>query len=118
MEQVGHDPLTIHSSVHTKVDNPTSSVTVNDATTNFKIYTLQWFVNKIEMYVGDDNNPFQTRILVWNKQGDWTTWPFDQPFFVLLNVAVGGTWGGAEGIDESIFPRQMEIDWVYYYQWQ
>ncbi len=66
--------------------------------------------------------------------------PFDQPFFVLLNIAVGGSWwvdfvimigekkdnvfflfmfrGGAQGLDENIFPRRMEIDWVYYYQWR
>lgn len=71
--------------------------------------------------------------------------PFDKPFFVLLNIAVGGSWwaksthldayletkthwirlvfvsscrGGSQGIDESIFPRRMEIDWVYFYQWQ
>jgi len=80
MEQVGYDPLRIHSTVHTKANNhmlnnePTNSVIVNDATQNFKIYTLDWNVDKIEMFVGDEANPFQTRILVWNKSGDWTTW--------------------------------------------
>jgi hypothetical protein len=80
MEQVGYDPLRIHSTVHTKAYNymlnnqPTNAVTVNDATTNFKIYTLDWNVDKLEMFVGDESNPFQTRILIWNKQGDWTAW--------------------------------------------
>ncbi|CAF3483169.1 unnamed protein product [Rotaria sp. Silwood1] len=106
MEQVGYDPLRIHSTVHTKANNhmlnnhPSNSVIVGDATTNFKIYTLDWNVDKIEMFVGDEGNPFHTRIFVWNKHGDWTTW------------------GGAQGLDENIFPRRMEIDWVYYYQWR
>ncbi|CAF4868793.1 unnamed protein product, partial [Rotaria magnacalcarata] len=43
------------------------------------------------MFVGSEANPFQTRIFIWNKHGDWTTWPFDKPFFVLLNIAVGGS---------------------------
>jgi len=43
-------------------------------------------------------------------------WPFDQPGFFILNVAVGGTWGGAQGVDNSIFPQSMEIDYVRVYQ--
>ncbi|CAF3980853.1 unnamed protein product [Rotaria sp. Silwood2] len=98
MEQVGYDPLSIVSTVHTQAYNhmkgnqPTNSITVKDAVSNFKIYTLDWNVNKIEMFVGDDANPFANSILVWNKQGDWTQWPFDKPFFVLINIAVGGSW--------------------------
>ncbi|CAF3713438.1 unnamed protein product [Rotaria sp. Silwood1] len=75
-----------------KGNQPTNSIIVNDAVTNFKIYTLDWNVDKIEMFVGDDANPFANRILVWNKQGDWTQWPFDKPFFILINIAVGGSW--------------------------
>lgn len=82
----------------------------------FKIYTLEWEPDKMQMFVGDDRNAFQTRVFIWNKQGDWKKWPFDKPFFVLMNVAVGGNWGGSRGIDDSIFPRRMEIDWVRYYQ--
>ncbi|CAF0758234.1 unnamed protein product [Didymodactylos carnosus] len=124
MEQVGFDPNRIVSSVHTKANNhmlnsqPTNGVQVSDATTNFKIYTLDWNVNKLEMFVGDEGNPLGQRILVWDKQNDWTKWPFDKPFFALLNIAVGGSWGGAKGIDEGIFPARMEIDWVHYYQWR
>jgi len=123
MEQVGYDPLRINSAVHTKAYNhligtqPTNSVIVSDAVVDFKIYTLEWAQNRVEMFVGNEANPFQTRILVWDKQGDWTQWPFDKPFFVLLNIAVGGNWGGSQGIDDGIFPRRMEIDWVYFYQW-
>jgi hypothetical protein len=80
MEQVGYDPLRIHSTVHTKAYNhmlhnqPTNSIIVDGVTQNFKIYTLDWNVDKIEMFVGDEANPFQTRIFIWNKFGDWTSW--------------------------------------------
>jgi licheninase len=80
MEQVGYDPLRIHSTVHTQANNhmknthPSNSIIVNDAISNFKIYTLDWNVDKIEMFVGDDNNPLANRIFIWNKQGDWTKW--------------------------------------------
>jgi hypothetical protein len=55
-------------------NHPTNSVIVNDAVSNFKIYTLEWSVDKLEMFVGNEDNPFETRIFVWNKHGDWTTW--------------------------------------------
>ncbi|UJR17320.1 hypothetical protein I4U23_004215 [Adineta vaga] len=122
MEQVGFDETSIVSSIHTKAHNhaintqKTKSVTVNDAVSHFKIYTLDWDVDKIETYVGDDANPLADRIFTYKNEGDWTKWPFDKPFFIVMNIAVGGNWGGAKGIDDSIFPRRMEIDWVRFYQ--
>ncbi len=81
MEQVGYDPYSIHSTVHTlaynymKNNQPTNTVvTVSNAITSFNIYTLQWDVDKIEMFVGSAANPIQTKILTWNKKGDWTAW--------------------------------------------
>ena len=80
MEQVGYDPYRIHSTVHTKGNNhmlgnhPSNSVIVNDSTSNFKIYTLDWNIDKIEMFVGEKVNSLDTRIFVWEKHGDWTTW--------------------------------------------
>ena len=80
MEQVGYDPEHIVSSIHTQAYNhvkgnqPTNSVIVNDSVTTFNIYTLRWEVNRIEMFVGDDANLFATRILVWDKTGNWTQW--------------------------------------------
>ncbi|CAF1432773.1 unnamed protein product [Adineta ricciae] len=125
MEQVGYDPNKIVSSVHTaeynhmKNTQPTHGVDVPDACSNFKIYTLNWTSDQLEMFVGDDNQPFEQRILVWDKgnQG-WERWPFDNDFFIILNIAIGGTWqkGGQHGIDESVFPKRMEIEWVRFYK--
>ena len=48
--------------------------------------------------------------------GGRAAWPFDRPFHLILNVAVGGDWGGAEGIDDAALPQRMEIDWVRVWQ--
>ena len=79
MEQVGYDPYSVHSTVHTQAYNfmkhnqPTNDVRVDNDITDFNVYTLDWGVDKIEMFVGSDSNPLNTRILVWEKQGrDWT----------------------------------------------
>jgi hypothetical protein len=80
MEQVGYDPLRIVSAIHTQAHNhvqkteKTNSITVNDAVTNFKIYTLDWNENKIETFVGDEANPLANRIFTYNKEGDWRKW--------------------------------------------
>ena len=80
MEQVGYDPLRIVSSVHTKLYNhingntPSNGVIVNNAVTDFNVYTLEWGANRLEMFVGNETDAFRTRILVWDKQGDWTSW--------------------------------------------
>jgi hypothetical protein len=80
MEQVGFDPLRIHSSIHTKAHNhqnknhPTNHRIVNDAVNNFKINTLDWQEHSMSMFVGDDSNSRKTEILIWRKQGDWTMW--------------------------------------------
>ncbi len=43
-------------------------------------------------------------------------WPFDKRFHLILNLAFGGDWGGAKGIDNSIFPVKMEVDYVRVYK--
>ncbi|CAM4830302.1 unnamed protein product [Rotaria magnacalcarata] len=105
MEQVGFDPNRIVSSVHTAAFNhmknsqPTNGVQVHDACNDFKIYTLDWTSDKLEMFVGDDNNPFFQRVLTWERKGqNWEGW------------------GGQKGIDEGIFPKTMEIEWIRFYQ--
>jgi beta-glucanase (GH16 family) len=47
---------------------------------------------------------------------DYMGWPFDQKFHLIMNIAVGGGWGGQQGVDESIWPQKMEIDYVRVYQ--
>ena len=50
-----------------------------------------------------------------NEHSGYDAWPFDNKMHLLLNIAVGGNWGGQKGVDENIWPQKMEIDYVRVY---
>jgi len=50
-----------------------------------------------------------------NEGGGFRVWPFDKGFHWLINIAVGGNWGGQQGVDEAAFPASMEVDYVRVY---
>ena len=117
MENVGYLPDSVYGSVHTGAfnhaigTNKTGGVKRNDLSTAFHIYAVEWTADKIQFFVDDEMyHQFEN-----NKKG-WDAWPFDQFFHLVLNIAVGGNWGGKFGVDESIFPQRMEIDYVRVYQ--
>ncbi len=117
MEHVGFDQGVVHASVHTKAyhhsigTQKTARISVTDASEAFHVYTLDWEAGRIRVLV--DDRPF----FQFDKEaGGRTVWPFDGPFHLLLNVAVGGNWGGQKGIDESTLPYRMEVDYVRVYQ--
>ena len=119
MEHVGFEPNVIHGTAHTEVYNwwngippPGGSIYVNGATSSFHDYTLEWDENYLKWYV-DDVHYFT---YANDQEGNHATWPFDQHFHLLLNIAIGGTWGGQQGIDNSIFPVRLEVDYVRVYQ--
>jgi licheninase len=118
MEHVGYDEGVIHGTIHTEAFNHIegtdrgSSITVPSATSDFHEYAMEWTPNEIRVSVdGERYFTFQNR-----EQYGWEEWPFDQKFHLLMNIAVGGTWGGAEGIDDSAFPERMVIDYVRIYK--
>lgn len=117
MEHVGYDPGVVHASTHSQKNQwrnnnqRTAKIAVPDAGETFHTYVLEWDEEEIRMYV-DDRQNFASR----KAGGDWTSWPFYRPFHLVLNVAVGGDWGGAKGVDETIWPRRMEVDYVRVYQ--
>lgn len=117
MEHVGFDPGVIHGTVHTKAYNHSlgtqkgSSMTVSDAMDTMHVYAIEWSADRIDFTI-DGTWYFAFD----NEHTDYTAWPFDQRFHFVLNIAVGGSWGGAQGIDDSIFPQQLRIDWVRVYQ--
>ncbi|CAF3553714.1 unnamed protein product [Adineta steineri] len=115
MAHLGHDWTTVTAGIATKSNNQQwNAVEVSNATIEYMIYTLQWEPDKMEMFVGsNEKQALLTRIFVWEKSNtDWTQWPFDKPFRIHMNLAIGGTAGGKHGIDEGAFPQRMEIDWV------
>lgn len=122
MEHVGFDPDVVHASIHTKAYNHSigtqrsSKLTVAGARSEFHVYRVEWTESAITAYIDDDLYfVFQNERLTTPNAG-FEEWPFDRPFHLLLNIAVGGTWGGLEGVDDSIFPQQMEVDYVRVYE--
>lgn len=116
MEHVGYDPTHIFGTAHTQAYNGKigtqkgSSATGNDWETAFHVYAIEWSPSKVDFLVDD------IKYYTFNNEGTWEKWPFDKRFHFILNVAVGGSWGGAQGVDPLIFPRRMEIDYVRVYQ--
>ena len=119
MEHVGFNPGMIHCSIHSKafnhIDNTqkTATLLVPDAETAFHDYELRWTPDWIETRIDD-----QPVLLFENPHQSWPEWPFDRPQHLLLNVAVGGGWGGQKGIDDSIWPQSMEVDYVRVYDYK
>ncbi len=114
MEHVGFEPNTTHGSAHNQTNYAGTALTASfpvDCETNFHTYAVEWFEDRVDYFV-DDVKYFT----VYNAYTGWQAWPYDKPFYLILNVAVGGTWGGQQGIDNSAFPMKMEVDYVRVYQ--
>jgi len=122
MEHVGFDPDVVHASVHTKAyhhsigTQKTARMTVPTARTAFNTYAVEWDPHEIRAFInGRQYFTFKNERLT-SPSADYRQWPFDKPFHLLLNVAVGGFWGGMRGVDESIWPQRMEVEFVRVWQ--
>ena len=117
MENVGFEPLRIHASVHTAAyhhvigTHKTASVTVESPSESFHVYAMEWAADRVEAFV-DGQRYFTFR----NEGTGSRTWPFDKPQYLLLNLAIGGTWGGQKGIDDGRFPHRLLVDFVRIYR--
>lgn len=117
MENVGYDPDVIHANIHTaaynhvKKTNKGNRFTVVKPFNSFHVYAVEWTPERMDFFV-DDAKYFSFA----NEKTGVDAWPFDQPFYLILNVAIGGGWGGSKGLDESIFPQRMEVDYVRVYE--
>ena len=113
MEHVGFNQNVVHATVHTDRYNHLSgsgrgsSKTIEDASQAFHDYAAEWSPQKIEFSI--DGVVF---FRYFNDEMGWSTWPFDRPFHLIMNIAIGGSWGGQQGVDDSIFPQQLSIDFV------
>ena len=118
MEHVGYDPGVIHGTIHTESYNhgkgtqKEGKITVADAMDAFHVYAIDWSKDKMDFLV--DGKLYHTVIRAASE--DFKGWPFDQRFHLIMNIAVGGNWGGKEGIDDSIWPQRMEVDYIRVYQ--
>lgn len=118
MEHVGFDQGIVHSTIHTETYNHMKNtqvgkqISVSNCSESFHVYALEWKETQLDFFI--DNRLVQT---IAKKQADtFKEWPFDQSFHLIMNLAVGGNWGGKQGVDASIWPQRMEIDYVRVYQ--
>lgn len=113
MEHVGFDQNMVHVTVHTEAYNHGintqrgKSKVVPTASTDFHLYRIDWTPNVISGYI-DDEHMFE----FINEGPRSAVWPFDKKFHLLLNIAFGGNWGGAKGVDPAALPQKMEVDYV------
>ena len=113
MEQLGKDPNTIYGTVHDTSNQAHngdgSSTTVANACGSFHNYELTWTADQMQIAV--DGVVYDTYV---NAHTGSDQWPFDQPQYMILNLALGGSWAGP--VDDSALPQSLVIDYVRVYQ--
>lgn len=130
MEHVGYDPNTFHCALHTANKNGMNGQNFSARKTfqspvsnDFHVITMEWVENEVMGYDririfidGVESKTFGETAQL-QQSGDW---PFNTPFFFIINLAIGGNWGGVQGIDDSIFdnPVLYKVDYVRVYQLQ
>ena len=119
MEHVGFDEGVVHGTIHSEAYNHSKNTqkgnqtTVPDVTSAFHLYAIEWTANQIDFFIDDKLFYTVQKSALGSSEAQW---PFNNPFFLILNVAVGGNWGGQKGVDETIWPQRMEVDYVRVYQ--
>ena len=116
METVGHENDKIFGTVHTAAYNVMKGTqkggAIYKSKADWHTYEVNWEQDRIQFAV--DNQVYYA----FSRGESVDEWPFDQEFHLIMNIAVGGTWGGAKGIDEAAYegPGQvMEVDWIRVY---
>lgn len=113
MEHVGFQPGLLHGTVHTEAYNHVKgtarggSLYRPDPYEEFHIFAIEWFEDHIDFYI-DEYKYFTFE----NENTGVDAWPFDAPHYLILNLAIGGSWGGQQGVDDSVFPQPYIIDYV------
>jgi len=117
MEFVGFEPGVVNANIHTRKYNHIKKtgkgdkISIADASESFHVYAVEWDAQKIDFLV-DGRKYFTFR----NEGTGPDVWPFNKEQYLILNLAIGGDWGGKKGIDDRIFPQRYEIDFVRVYQ--
>lgn len=117
MEEVGVVPNEVSSSLHAEGHNHTNgtqvtkAMKIDKAEGEFHVYAIEWTADNITTYVDGKV------LLSYDNDGKGVTnWPYDKPYYIILNLAWGGSWGGMNGVDESVLPISYVIDYVRVYQ--
>lgn len=118
MENIGREPSIVHGTIHgpgysgaNGLGAPFSFRDQRRFADDFHIYAIEWEPGVVRFYV--DDNLYSTRKPADLPSG--TRWVYDHPFFMILNVAVGGSWPGSPD-STTVFPQTMQVDYVRVYQ--
>jgi len=120
MEQVGSEPNVIYATLHTKLFNHAiktqrgATKRLPTSCADFHRYQLDWRPDVIT--IGYDDQAFMR--IRNDRPGGKGAWPFNVPFMMILNLAIGGDWAAAKGIDDAALPQRMEVDYVRVWQVQ
>lgn len=110
MEYVGRQPQILHNSLHTPDSHGntinTKKTQVDDLEKGFHVYKASWTKDKIDFFI-DGRSTYTFSPSEKNEK----TWPYNKPFYLILNLAIGGNFGGPE-VDDSIFPQEFIIDYI------
>jgi beta-glucanase (GH16 family) len=113
MENVGFDPNTICANIHTKAynhvkgTNKGSKITCEKPSEQYHVYAIEWYEDRMDFLLDDE------KYFTFTNEGTGNdVWPYDKPHYLILNAAIGGSWGGQKGIDDAIFPQKYCIDYV------
>ena len=114
LEHVGSQPNVAHANLHTQLFNHSiqtgrgAQMSLPDACTAFHNYQLDWGPEAIT--IGVDGKAFMR--VANDKPGGEGAWPFDKPFYMILNLAIGGDWAAPKGMDPKVLPQRFEVDYV------
>ena len=117
MEEVGYHPDYVSSSlhanahVHSNGTQVTHEMYCKGAEGEFHKYAIEWTAQNITTYVDGKKQ------LSYDNRGlGRDDWPYNDPFYIIFNLAWGGDWGGSQGVDENALPVTMEVDYVRVFQ--
>lgn len=117
MEYVGYMPDRLFSAIHVQAFNGAKgngkgfTLELENAAAEFHVFALNWYPDRMDFFVDG-----QRTLTFWNLGTGKDVWPFDEAQYLILNLAIGGAWGGTEGIDDTIFPVQYLVDYVRVYK--
>ena len=117
MEEVGYHPDYVSSSLHANAHVHSNGTQVTHemkcpgAEGEFHTYAILWTAKNITTYVDG-----KVQLSYDNRGLGRDDWPYDDPFYVIFNLAWGGDWGGAQGVDENALPATMEVDYIRVFQ--
>ena len=117
MENIGREPSTVHGTIHgpgysgsNGIGAPYNLVKSKVFADDFHVYSTVWSKDQISFYV--DASLYKT--ITPNDLPGGKQWVYDHPFFIILNLAIGGNWGGPPD-DATTFPQTMIVDYVRVY---